>query len=84
VGRRLSSARHMGPMVNGGPLGPAYPGVEEGVAGIPPWLHPPHFEGEEVGIPFHLRSPNLRREETEICWSISLNSPGPFTPVLWL
>ena len=66
VGRRLSPARHMGPRVNGGPLGPAYPGVEEMEAGIPLRLHPPHLGGKEVGIPFHLRPPHLGGEETGI------------------
>jgi len=73
VGRRLSPARHMGPMVNGGPLGPAYSGVEEVEAGITLRLHPPHLGREKVGIPFHLRPPHLRGEETGI--SLRLHPP---------
>ena len=72
MGRRLSPARHMGPMVNGGPLGPAYSGLEEVEAGISLRLHPPHLEGEEVGIPFHLRPPHLRGKRREY--------PSVYTP----
>jgi len=72
VGRRLSPARYMGPMVNGGPLGPAFSGVEEGEAGIPLRLHPPHLKGEEVGIPFHPRPRTFGEERQEY--------PSVYTP----
>jgi len=76
VGRRLSPARHLVLMEHGGPLGPAYPGVEKREAGMPFRLHPPHFGGEKVGNHLHLRLPHLRGEETVISLRLHLRLLG--------
>jgi len=76
VGRWLSPAHHKVPMVSRGPLSPAHPGVEEGEAGIPLQLHPPHLGREEVEIPLHRRPPHLRGKETGMPFRLHPPLPG--------
>ena len=76
MGRWLSPAHHKVPMLSRGPLSPAHPGVEEGEAGIPLQLHPPHLGREEVEIPLHRRPPHLRGKETGMPFRLPPRSLG--------